>query len=104
MKIFNASVIILLSLSLNVIASEISGIPNITLNAPSDTACSGENIEFFATGSGAWYEFLVNSGGVITSQQSSTTDTWSSTILNNEDEVIVRNYTTSATICYASDS
>ena len=30
MKIFNASVIILLSLSLNVIASEISGIPNIT--------------------------------------------------------------------------
>ena len=30
MKIFNASVIILLSLSLNVTASEISGIPSIT--------------------------------------------------------------------------
>ena len=82
----------------------VSSITTVNLNAPTDTACFGGNIEFFATGSGAWYEFLVNSGGVITSQQSSTSDTWSSTILNNEDEVIVRNYTTSATTCYASDS
>ena len=28
----------------------VSGIPNITLNAPSDTACSGGNIEFFRHG------------------------------------------------------
>ena len=62
-----------------------------------------EEILNFATGSGAWYEFLVNSGGVITSQQSSTSDTWSSTILNNEDGNS-ENYTTSATTCYASDS
>ena len=82
----------------------VSSITTVNLNAPNDTACSGGNIEFFATGSGAWYEFLVNSGGVITSQQSSTSDTWSSTILNDRDEVIVRNYTTSATTCYGSDS
>ena len=82
----------------------VSSITTVNLNAPNDTACSGGNIEFFATGSGAWYEFLVNSGGVITSQQSSTSDTWSSTILNDRDEVIVRNYTSSATTCYGSDS
>ena len=76
----------------------------INLSANNNPSCSGENQNFTATGSGNWFEFLVLSGGVLSLQIASESNTWSSTSLLNNDVVYVRSYFSSSSVCYSEDS
>lgn len=62
-------------------------IPSVTLMASSNNVCSGSNITFTATatngGSSPMYNFMVNGNSV----QSSSSNTYSSSIFNNNDDV-----------------
>ena len=84
----------------------VSPTTTVTLNnnLTGNTACLGDNIIFSAIGSGNWYQFLRVTGGVTSTVQSSTSATYSSTSLSDQDTILVRNYTSSVTTCYSEDS
>ena len=77
---------------------------NLNTTLTGGAACDGDNISFTGIGSGNWYEFLIFTGGVTTTVQSSTSQTWSSTTLSDMDRVTVRNYTSSATTCSSEEN
>ncbi|MGB2347178.1 MAG: hypothetical protein ACPH7K_01730, partial [Flavobacteriaceae bacterium] len=79
---------------------------SITLNTTSNTICQGDNLIFNVNSSGStWYHFILEtSGGVTSTVQSSTSNTYSSTSLNDGDKIIVRSYQVSNSLCFATAS
>ena len=73
-------------------------------NLTGHTTCEGDNVIFSAIGSGNWYQFIRVTGGVTSTVQSSTSATYSSTSLSDQDTVLVRNFTSSLTTCYSEKS
>ena len=69
-----------------------------------NTFCEGDNVIFSAAGSGNWYQYLRVTGGVTSTVQSSTSTTYSSTSLSDQDTILVRNFTSSLTTCYREKS
>ena len=80
----------------------VTTIPNVTLGDDDNDniICDGQSLNLTATGSGNWFEFLTEVGGLTTSVQSSTSATYTTIISTDSTTIIVRNYTTSATSCY----
>ena len=76
----------------------------LTDNLTNNTFCENDNVIFNAVGSGGWFQFLKVTGGVTSTVQSSTSATYSSTSLLDQDAILVRNFTTSATTCYSEKS
>ena len=73
-------------------------------NLTGNTSCENDNIIFSAVGSGNWFQFLRVSAGVTSTVQSSTSASYSSTTLSDQDTILVRNYTSSVTTCYSEKS
>ena len=77
---------------------------NLIDNLTNSTFCKGDNVIFSATGSGNWYQFIRVTGGVTSTVQSSTSSSYSSTTLLDQDSIFVRNYTSSITSCFSEKS
>ncbi|MGC6501413.1 MAG: hypothetical protein ACON47_01650, partial [Flavobacteriaceae bacterium] len=76
-----------------------------TSNQTSHTICSGDTIQFSATGTGNWYEYLRYSGSVTSSLVSQVGGVYSTSSLVDGDIITVKSYSSSTTTsCFASES
>ena len=87
----------------NIVTVTVTQVPSlsVTLNPNQNEICEGDDVVLTASGTGGWYHFQLYNGTTTTTVQSSTSATYTATVINDNSVITVRSYVDSTTTCYA---